>query len=85
MGTIHQLRPNPGEVTLGNAIDAFLAEIHSPGTRRAYAGTLRAMAIELGEHNVIGILENPDGANPNTVYLRSKARMMVWVGWRAGS
>jgi integrase/recombinase XerC/integrase/recombinase XerD len=60
MATIHQLHGDSGTIKLQDAVDAFLAEIDSPGTRRSYVGTLRAMAAELGPDIAVGRLAAPD-------------------------
>jgi integrase/recombinase XerC/integrase/recombinase XerD len=60
MGTIHQLQHDTATINLTQAIDAFLAEIDNRGTRRSYAGTLRAASAELGNGTPVGDLSNPD-------------------------
>lgn len=62
MATIHQRHPDT-TVALGPAIDAFLAEVPSPGTRRAYAGTLRALSTEMNSTTPIADLANPENAD----------------------
>jgi integrase len=50
MGTVHAL-PSPEAVSLRDASDAYLATLAGPesaGTRRVYAGVLRALAAEFG-------------------------------------
>src|SRR5260221_1377154 len=52
MGTITRLRPGPAGVTLGGAVEAYLATLghaESKGTQRVYGGPLRAMASRFGE------------------------------------
>jgi integrase len=52
MGTVHKLSTGREEVTLGEAVSAFLATLNHPetaGTHRMYGSTLRAMLAGLGE------------------------------------
>ncbi len=62
MGTIHQLSTGRESVTLGAAITAYLATLghaESSGTRRVYAGPLRALVASFGEASPLAGLD-PD-------------------------
>ena len=59
-GTIHKLHTDTTTIAVTPAVDAFLAEVPSPGTRRAYAGTLQALATEIGATTPIAELANPE-------------------------
>jgi integrase len=52
MGTVHRLSTGREDVTLGDAVSAFLATLDHPetaGTHRTYSSTLRAMLAGIGE------------------------------------
>ena len=63
MGTVQRLRPGLDEVSLIEAIDAFLAEIDNAGTRRVYGGTLKALVQEFGPDAPVGVVDTADGAD----------------------
>jgi integrase/recombinase XerC/integrase/recombinase XerD len=71
-GTIHQLHPDSAEVTISTAVDCFLAEVHSPGTRRAYASTLRALIAEMGDTEPLAVLDGPAGARRLTEWFHAR-------------
>src|SRR5213078_707470 len=51
-GSVHQFKPAASAVTLEAAVDAYLATLghaESQGTRRVYAGVLRALAGHFGQ------------------------------------
>ena len=51
MGVVVRIKPDRGVMTLGVAVDAYLATLDHPelrGTRRTYAAALRALAKEFG-------------------------------------
>ena len=60
MGSIHKLHTDTTTIALSPAVDAFLAEVASAGTRRAYAGTLQALATEVGESTPVAELASPE-------------------------
>ncbi|HEV8162989.1 MAG TPA: site-specific integrase, partial [Actinomycetota bacterium] len=62
MGTVYRLDPGPAGAaspTLASATSAFLDSLESPGTRRAYGGTLRALADQLGAATPVAALAYP--------------------------
>ena len=44
---------------LSKGIDAFLESLRNAGTRRNYAGTLRALMAELGSSGSLAMLDEP--------------------------
>ena len=56
MGPVHRLATGQAQITLGDAVAAFLATLSHPGTAgtlRAYSGTLHAMLAGLGEDTTL--------------------------------
>jgi integrase len=72
MATVYQLRPNPAAPTLTLAIAAFLETVKSPGTWRAYAGTLRALASQLGASTTLDELDGPAAADRVADWFRDR-------------
>src|SRR5438067_5541529 len=60
MGTVRNLKVLPDGPSLSGAIDAFLDTITNPGTRRNYAGTLRALSSRLGDDKAVATLGGPE-------------------------
>jgi integrase len=59
MGTVHKLSSGREEITLGQAVDAYLATLGHPekrGTHRMYATTYKALTAELGVGAILGEL-----------------------------
>jgi integrase len=65
VATVHRLRVDPAGPTLAEAITGYLATLDHPetaGTRRVYAGTLRALQAALGADRLIADLAEPAAA-----------------------
>src|SRR6266487_2906908 len=65
VGTVHRLATGhaAGGPTLAAATAAFLDTLQSPGTRRNYAATLRALADEVGPATLVTTLGHPASAD----------------------
>lgn len=62
MGSVSRLGPRRAGLTVGGAVAAFLDTLEDPGTRRNYAGTLRAWAARFGSDAPLVTLGDPDVA-----------------------
>lgn len=60
MGSVSRLGPRRAGLTVGGAVAAFLDTLKDPGTRRNYAGTLRAWAVRFGSDAPLVTMEDPD-------------------------
>lgn len=62
MGSVSRLGPRRAGLTVGGAVAAFLDTLEDTGTRRNYAGTLRALAARFGSGAPLVTLEDPEFA-----------------------
>jgi integrase/recombinase XerC/integrase/recombinase XerD len=75
MGTVHRLDTSQAQPTLAAATAAFLDTLESPGTRRSYAGTMRALAGHLDPTTPLSTLAGPATAE----------RIAAWFTGRWGA
>jgi hypothetical protein len=59
MATVHHLALGPVSPTLSDAVAAFCDTLDTPGTRRAYTGTLRALLAHAGPLMPVATLGEP--------------------------
>ncbi len=74
MGTVHRLATGhaAGDPALAAAAAAFLDTLQSPGTRRNYAATLRALADEVGPATPVATLGHPASADQLAVWFTGR-------------
>ena len=73
--TVHRLAPPTADPTLGQAIASYLDQLIGPetaGTRRVYAGTLAALAAELGPQTPLSAFEQAGGSERITAWFVSR-------------